>query len=296
MTSRALCFCGVPVKDDAYACAACTSKVQLALSQVPALVRDLETTRTRQSRIGGRGIGVVSRDAGRPLPWDQRASAALDALRVVLVGWARVVLDERGPAPAGPACVLCSHPSCEHSRSGPPPVDSPDGLAAYLARHLAWLRHHPAVAELVRDIDQVVRRGRHVTDRAPDRVYAGTCLEPVHRTDERTGLPAAGACPGELYATAAATHVTCMACGAVHDVLKRQEWLRALVEDQLATATQLAGAVSGLGRTVTSSQIRGYAHRDRLIAKSVDAEGRPLYRVGDLLDLLARDAAKRAAS
>jgi hypothetical protein len=38
---------------------------------------------------------------------------------------------------------------------------------------------------------------------------------------------------------------------------------------------------------VTASQIRGWAFRGRLIAHGTDQDDRPLYRVGDVIDLLA---------
>ncbi|MEU8104391.1 hypothetical protein AB0C18_11790 [Nonomuraea muscovyensis] len=58
------------------------------------------------------------------------------------------------------------------------------------------------------------------------------------------------------------------------------------VADQLGTATEIARALHGLCANPTPAMIRGYAHRGHMVNRGHDKTGRPLYRVGDVLDLL----------
>jgi hypothetical protein len=68
------------------------------------------------------------------------------------------------------------------------------------------------------------------------------------------------------------------------------------VRDHLTYAETIARALSGWGWKVTSAQIRGYAHRHRLLAHGADEHERPLYRVGDVVDLLVAATRKGAAA
>ena len=57
------------------------------------------------------------------------------------------------------------------------------------------------------------------------------------------------------------------------------------MSDQLETAANFGAAVTDLGEPVTPEVIRKWAGGGRLVAKSKNHRGRPIYRVGDVLDL-----------
>ena len=84
----------------------------------------------------------------------------------------------------------------------------------------------------------------------------------------------------------------CPACSTEHDAATRREWLLEAARDQLLHAGWMAAALSALlGEQVTDAQVRGYAHRGRIVAHGTDERGRPVYRVGDVLDMVERGRA-----
>lgn len=270
MTTTVQCACGRPVQD-AVICQECTDKLERALGDVPALVEELVVTRSRQSRTGGQGIGVVVRSHERPLPWDQRAAEAMDVLRSTLVGWVRIVLEEAQPRPRMPRDNLAD-------------------MARFLLGQVQWLRQHAAADEAVDELAHAVDHAQHVIDRAPDRVYAGPCRE-EYESDPADPERGAYCCTASLYARAARGLVVCPGCGAEHDVDARREWLLAMAEDQLATATHLSAALSRLGRPLAPATLRKWVERGRIVAHSTNQRGHALYRLGDVLALLVDDDA-----
>ena len=298
------CSCGRPVADQAYLCQRCGDRLEQRLAEVPALAEDLQITRTRQSKTGGSGIGVVSRNSERPLPWDERASLAVAAVHSALVAILRRVQTERGRPPLGPVCALCTHDSCDHVRAHGRVRDTLPSLAAFGLRNLRWLRHHPDAGVHLDDLDRAVRRARAVTDRAPDLVFVGICSAPLALTngqpepDAPAPSPIHGPialCPADVYAVLGHDTVTCRLCSTEHVVAERQARLLAVAGDQLATAQQLSAALSRLGSGVTASSIRGWAHRGRLVAHGTDDDERPLYRVSEV-EALVRERDTRAAA
>ncbi len=263
------CACGRPVQD-AIICQGCSDRLERALGDIPALVHDLEITRSRQSRTGGQGIGIVVRGAERPLPWDQRAAEATDVLRSTLVGWVRVALNEAHPRPATAPLGLLPH------------------MARFLLALMPWLRQHPTADQAVDELTHAVSNAQHVIDRAPDRVYAGPCREEWDAESE--GGRGAFCCTASLYARPGHGVVLCPNCPAEHDVGARRDWLLAMAEDQLATATHLSAALSRLGYVLAPGTIRAWASKGRLVAHGTNERGHPLYRVGDVRELTVQQA------
>ncbi len=268
----ATCACGRPVQD-ATICHGCSDRLERALGDIPALVQDLEITRSRQSRTSGQGIGIVVRGAERPLPWDQRAAEATDLLRDTLSSWVQVVLDGGATRP--------------RMLTGQSPRIAV--MARFLLAHHERLRHHPDSPDAVDEIGHAVDQARRVTDRPPDRVYAGPCREEwaEQETENERG---AFCCVASLYARAAKGFVVCPNCHAEHDVEARRDWLLVMAEDQLATATHLSAALSRLGYALAPGTIRAWASKGRLVAHGVNDRGHPLYRVGDVRELTVQQA------
>lgn len=284
------CACSRPLADNAYLCSHCARHLARLIGDVTALVSELETTRSRQSRTGSAGVGVTSRASERPLPWDERAARATARLRLALVNAARVVLEQHPGRPGGPRCPDCEHPSCLAYQLQAP-VNTLPAVAGWLLHHIEWLRHQPEAPDIRTNIEGAIGRVRRVIDRRPDVSYLGPCGEQVDPWTDPRGKTRTD-CPAELYANAGDQHVDCRGCTAQHNVELRKAWLLAAAEQQLETASVISQAVSRLGQTVTASMIRGWAFRGRLAAHTADVDGSPLYRVGDVLDLLASEAAR----
>lgn len=276
---HALCTvpdCGRPSPDGLAVCGACWGRLEVVLGDMTALDADLEAARYGQQTFsrGGRGDDYVPR-------WSDRARAAQHDLRNALTTWVRAVHGER-PDEAGPRCVTCWHPSCLRVTASRMPADTATGCSLWLLSHGPAVRRHEAGGELVDELLDSYARGMRAIDRPAERWYAGPCdgLDGQH-------------CGADLYARVGARIVACRSCEAEYDVAERREWLLDIAEDELLTAAEMSRALPVLaGREVTSSMIRGYAARGRLLRRSVAPEGadvtdgRALYRVGDVIDLL----------
>lgn len=124
-------------------------------------------------------------------------------------------------------------------------------------------------------------------DRAPDLLYVGPCLAEVGTVD----VPRE--CGADMYVEIDAPVVTCPACRLEYDVAERRDWLLLEAKDVLAHAEWIGRAVTALGVPVSPSMIRGWKARGRLIVRGVDREDRPLYRVGDVIDVAAQVEAEQ---
>jgi hypothetical protein len=254
-------------------CGACSAELGRALNTVATwLAAELDVTLSRQHTRDGTGTGEVEDDRAPavlhigPLGYDPRASQAGTDLHNALCGWVRDLQDHR-PEDDWPHNTAAS-------------------MAAWLSARLSRLASHPAAQELHGEILAAVRAAERVVDRAADRWYAGICAAPL-RDGER--------CQRDLYAKPKAAQVVCPACSHEWDVKQRRDWLLGLAEDVLASATEIARAVTRLGRPVTPEAVRGYAARGRILAHSERLVGKrviPLYRVGDVLDVIAQIAGK----
>lgn len=138
---------------------------------------------------------------------------------------------------------------------------------------------HQWAADTVLELDRVVAQSIRVIDRPPSRNYAGPCDQ----------------CGHDLYAVGGKPTVTCRECGIEYNLTARREWLLARVHDQLATAVEISRALTSLELPVTADRIRQWKTRERIEVKAHDRIGRPLYRVGDVVDLLV-EAAQRASA
>lgn len=228
-----------------YVCRACADGLRDALAGVPALVAELDITRTRQARLGD----DHTRHRRDGLPYDERAAEAAQALHQTLARWCRELAPER-PVPRAEA-----------------------DMARWLLRHRAKLLRHPAAAEAVQELAGVVERARAAIDRAPDRIYAGPCAQ----------------CQRDLYARLDTTIVSCV-CGAAYGIQARREWMLGEVRQMLGNASWVAAVVAVFGEEVTPAAVRGMANRQRITARGRDIMGHPIYRVGDVLDVLAARA------
>jgi hypothetical protein len=219
-----------------------------------------------------------------------RAYAAINAITTT----ARDIAETRGidvllpDLMQGPLCRAgygCRHQSCAIIRGRR--VDHPAARAAqFLLTQLDWIRRHADAAAYVEELSAAAALLNRCVDRPPNAAYAGPCWEEL---DD-------GRCDFELYAPEGAATVKCGGCGVTHDMDARRRWLRGEAQDALAIAATLAAGLSSLDMPVTSSAIRNLASRGRIAAHGHDPHGRPLYRVGDVVDVLIDQARRKAGA
>lgn len=262
-------------------CGACTAELHRELEAVPGLVEDLDIAISRQARISGGSVGGHSVE--KPLPWNERASEAADHLAVILQGWARVLVASVQTL-HGPVCASCTHPSCLYADLGREPRRHPASAAWWLHRHAGALIAHPAGPDAVEEILTAVRNARYATDSPPrDLIYAGPC----------------NACDADLYARPDASRVACRWCRdeygerLVYEVHARREWMLKALEDRHLTAPAIARALTSLLKPIKPALLHTWVAREKLWPSGLDDLGRMLFRVGDVIDLIAASEAKR---
>jgi hypothetical protein len=269
---------------DAYLCTDCADNLRERLYSVDQLVDDLEIALCRMTRARLDQAGIRVRGAGStPLAFNAAASEALSLLHGTLHTWAVAVARANSSRLILPRNLV--------------PVDARDpahiahargriaGLAAWLAERLDWVRVHPAVGVLRAEIGYAIDTGHATIDRAVDLDYAGPCGKELRD----------GTCRADLYAPRNADRVTCRRCNAVHDMAARHRWLLAAARDQLVSAPDASRTLSALlGKPVTAAMIRGYAHRRRLTQHTGPGRG-PLYRLGDIVDVVVAVEAEQAS-
>lgn len=280
--------CNAAIADGATFCVGCAHRLDAALAEVAAyqgLAYDLELALSRQTVMSTRG---GSRPTEAAVPYHRGVSEVAARLHRALSAWSRRVAVETGVGTVptfGPACRSCRHRSCRDIRTRGLPADTTAGLAAWLRPRVGWLRHHPDGATAYTGIVGAVADARRVVDRPAEKLYAGPCD-----------------CGEDLYARLDASYVVCRA--ETHDeplawpVEERRRWLLASAADVLATGTEISRALTRYAQPVTQSSLRGYVHRGQLVPRGERVEGGRmvmLYRLGDVLDILARREEKASA-
>lgn len=248
------CHCSRPA-GDARLCKTCTSDLRDTLREVPFLLRELETVLTRQAVTGTRN---GPRSETKPLPFHAAASETRIALTRALEGTAARLI----------------HVDCPRS-------PRPEHVATWLLGRLDQLRNHDQATEMHHSILGPAEKARWLIDLAPDRWYAGPCDD----------------CKRDLYAETGHGRIECY-CGRAYDIGDRRATLLQAAADHLANAVTIARAVSWLGEEpVTPKRIGMWVHRKRLLPRGHEPyphgtdpqRTRPLYRVGDVLELLGQE-------
>jgi hypothetical protein len=246
-----------PLETPPTVCDTCADGFTQALAEIPWLVGELETTLTGRKGIDYRTVGGTPSSETR-LPLHLAASGIRTELKATLTYWAK----------------FCHETGLPHQSPHP---GLPQNNHASISRWLMWrtdaLTLHDRGPDAVDQITSVVAKGKRLIDRPADKWYAGPC-------DTET-------CNVELYARTKAGTLTCHECATVYDISERRSWLLQAAEDVLADATTIAVAVSWLGGIpVTPARLWKWNERGRIVPHGHDGR-KPLYRVGDVLDVLA---------
>jgi hypothetical protein len=216
------------------------------------------------------GASVASNETEARLPYNASASDLAHALDNTIITWHNVIAEDN-----------------PHLRRT---ATTTEQAAAWLANVPTALATHEAARDMHDEITAIVGAVERMVDRRADRAYLGTCGEWI---DDGDGEFDCHQCNGQLYARPNAPTVTCRVCGTRFDVANRRAWMLTDAEDQLLTAIDCARALAGLGNAVSVDTIRTWSHRGRIAPHGHTTAGRPLYRVGDVLDLMARAESTR---
>jgi hypothetical protein len=190
--------------------------------------------------------------------------------------------------------------------------------AQFLTTQLDWLRHAtdehggPYAASVFAEIRDCASRMRAVVEGPADRRYLGPCGAVVPCCvdgDQINPNPEtcinSEPCEGDVYARDGAPAGHCRTCGATVDTGERRKWLDAEVRSRAFRAAEIASAYGINVKTIRSWATERQARYDhsgtqveaarpaKLHVHGWDRDGRPLFLVGDVLDLAAVDAARR---
>jgi hypothetical protein len=300
VTSQNTCvICGRPTPDG-YADVACgVDRPRQLLAEITDMLPAALDVAHRQARHGTGGGGTGGGGSGKPgsaLPLDLGATARLDGVQAALTKWIDRIAVTRGT----------TRPWFNHH-------GHPITVAAHwLTPHLEWLRHQPAhdpdhhgntwsTHQWLRDVEACARIVRGIARGPADRVYLGPCGEIIDccvsteciqgETEVcdcwcHKGEP--DRCQGDVYGLPGADTGRCRTCGAEYDQGERQKWLTAEVRQRAYRASELEHAYG-----LTSATVRKWAERGLIVAHGHDRQGRPLYLLGEVLDVAASEAARR---
>lgn len=245
-------------------CHSCTTVLEKVLAEIPWLVGELTTTISKQAKIGiqsGKGAPAHERN-----PINYGALTVADELGNTLTTWARDI-----------------------GMAGNITGSATSAAARYLLGHIADVRKHTAVSEMVDEITDASHRARQMVDRPADKQFVGPCLAETPDDDGR-----AITCLDDIWAATDAHEATCRTCGITHDVAERRLWMLREAEDRLFTVREAAQLIGSYGQFIVSeSTVRGYVKRGWIIYHG-KVEGSSVIRLGDLLDII-KDPDRRKA-
>jgi hypothetical protein len=242
----------------------------------PGLWEDLETTLTRQGKVGP--INLPVRGKGEtPLPFHEAASEVKTEVLRTVRHWKAVFLaaNQHLAAPASAVPASCT----------------------WLARYPSLLAALPDAPNMLGDFQRLA--GRHgmiqqVINRAPDRIYLGICSAPV----EGEEFP----CGNDVFALQGRDWAVCSVCKTEHEVASRRDRLLEAVGREVVNSVRASRLLASFGIRVPSPTIRSWTQRrnvrgkwiePRLFPHSKDELGRPLYLVQHILDEYTKSLEKK---
>lgn len=268
--------------DDGLICNRCTANYRKDLRAIPGLMRELETTLTRQSQTG---TGNGGKNSTRPLPFDVTASEVGAEVRAFLKVWVDTfILGDDWPG------------------------DTPALKCTWLLKVEQRIRGHEEADLFVDEIADVVRRLRRTIDLRPEMVYLGVCNHQVGNELDSDEYERPIYCGHQMYARKRDEAYDCpgepgVVCGSIYNVAARQEYLRGLAREQSATVGLCAQVLGMFGMPVKVDtiwnwtrprEIRGVVYPPKVWATGTNDKGENLYKVGDIEELIREATEKKA--
>lgn len=268
--------CARPMAEQAYACTRCAARARGHLLEIGELIADARDVAYGLS--GSQGDIGASGVPGSRVPLNLTAGAKLDGVEHELGTLLRMVGEERGLA------------LTDVSHWG----DPVEGIVVRLRDQVEWLRHHPAADEHLVVIAACARVVRGVVAGPVELRYLGPCGSPIvdmanvaYGEEPNWLVHDHDPCDGDVYGRPGAEKGRCKACGAEVDQGERRAWLDDTVRGYTYHASEIADAYG-----LKANTIRQWASRGLLVAHGHHGD-RPLYNLGEVLDLAAKDAARR---
>lgn len=258
-------YCHIPHADHAEICLDCTALLRSLLGDSRRALLELETTLTRQARIGQQN-GRGGKGSSWPLPFSPEASEAADVLLAgTITRWA-----------------LDIWRASESPLKSRPPAD-PIG---YIADRVEAIRFRGYAAALLDELQAALDNAWATVDLPAEYLEAGQCDQ----------------CSTRLVGRPDQATVTCGTCGAGYDIADRQAQMVISAEAKLMPAKQIerlvdiflrTGLTDRITKRIPSGSVRGWASKGDLIQRGLDADGKtPTYRVGDVFDRAYREVAE----
>lgn len=244
--------CGRP-EHDGLLCQRCTRMLTEDLHRLPEWLAELETTMSRQT---GKAPAIGGKSAEIAAPANLRALNVYSYVRNQLQTWVR-----------------------ELDLGDGPKADNPRAWIDWLAERIQRMRMHPAVDELIAEIDYCHKLIRRAVDRHDDRISVGRCE----------------VCTEPLMASPDAEAITCRKCEragieTIVEVAPRRRQMLADAEQRLLPRDAVLRAVPLMWRVeINRETFRSWVKRGRLKHSEVTPSGTPLYRLRDVLDLAQRE-------
>jgi hypothetical protein len=264
--------------DEGLVCTACEKRAEERLAAIIGLAPDARLVAyglVRHSTSGG---------SGKPGSSSPANDDALDHLHWVngrLTTIAREIADTRG---------------LQEPAAGLGVAETLTEAAKFVSGQMRWLRHAldeqggAYAAAVFAEIGDCASRMRGMVDGPAAQRFLGPCgayvITGVH--GDEIGDVSGHPCDGDVYGRPDAEHGSCRTCGTRYRRDERQAWLDGEVRTWAFTAKDIADA-----HGINVKTIRSWAERGQLTHHGYDREGRPLYLVGDVLDLAAESAARR---
>ena len=151
-----------------------------------------------------------------------------------------------------------------------------NGAAVYLQAHLPALVVRDDADAALDELRHAVEHADRAIDLHVHRLFVGVC-----------------GCGADLHAEVDQPVAVCDRCGTSHDALAGRQAIVDTSTTRDLTIDALVRLAPAYGLAVTRDQVKSYARRGRLAVRGTNDQGRNLYRVGDLLDLLAERRAVR---
>jgi hypothetical protein len=298
---------------DGYGCPGCARKATARLAGIVELAPDARLIAAGLVRRGG---GTGGKPESRS-PLNEAATDTLGDVQNILTTLARDIAETRG---------------IEQPRSGR--RDPVVVAARWLVGQVEWLRHaadgtQPWAPGSYAEIDHCVGRMRGLVNGRSEQRFLGPCGAPtlVDATgigkEPGSELVEGAPCEGDVYCHLDADLGRCKACGANWSTSERQHWLDGEVREHAFEARHIAEAYGVNVKTIRTWANRGtlrtywrteakltvewtdppideqlkdeeLAAREAEVAEELAARGPRLHYVGDVLDLAAVDAARRA--
>lgn len=223
-----------------------------ALKRTPDLLEELDVTLTRCDATGDIKVGgpIAPGMRERPLMYRADASDAKRELEAVLRTYTLRVARLINVAP----------PHLPHRR------------AQYLSRHVPGVPDDSPNLVGITIITAVVEDAEKVIDRPEERLCIGSCTD----------------CDAYLYGTPDSVCVECDYCGRIWPAAEMRAALLDRVDYMVGTAAQLSRILPWfLGKPFSTDRIRKWGARGKITGTGT-VDGRTLYRVRDVLDMIRR--------